>query len=60
MTTPTPRVEHWCRLERAPSGPSLSRSVCTCGWAGEWLLSETRATEAGRDHTAAAKRDDAS
>ena len=39
-TTPTPRVEHWCRLERAPSGLSLSRSVCTCGWTGEWLLSD--------------------
>ena len=36
------------------------RVVCTCGWTGEWLLSETRATEGGRDHTDAAKRDAAS
>lgn len=42
---------HRCHLEHVQDGPLRpARSVCACGWAGEWFVSGARAVEAGTEH----------
>ena len=40
-----------CHLESAQDGPLRpTRSVCSCGWAGQWFTSGARAVEDGSAH----------
>lgn len=56
MTTSTTTNEHWCSFERQELDEfpwrRVTRAVCRCGWASEWLFVPARATEAGLAHTA--------